>query len=196
MTCEHIAQQRARPTHFEPPETLPNRPVAPPRRTATPYTEGPLTMTISIPAAGLIATGLCTGACLLAFDDDCDCRCGGRFHGRLVEAPVAVETNWRPHHPESTSADPTDRTFLGDILAVLGTTERMHSDELCVLLGEEWPGDYSGWTPATFARALLQVGLRTQQINKRTEDGGQINRRGVRLVDIRAAARKANRLAG
>lgn len=154
-------------------------------------------MTISIPAAGLIATGLCTGACLLALDDDCDCRCAGRFHGHLTEAAVEVDPSWRAQLGETGARDVVpERTFLGDILAVLGTTERMHSDQMCMLLAEEWPGDYSGWTPATFARALLEVGLRTQQINKRGADGGQINRRGVRLVDIRAAASKPRRRAG
>ena len=41
-----------------------------------------------VAAIDLIITGRCTGQCLTAYDDECDCRCRGKFHGVLLNAPV------------------------------------------------------------------------------------------------------------
>lgn len=149
-------------------------------------------MTISIPAAGLLATGQCTAACLLALDDDCDCRCAGRFHGLLIDAPVAVDPAWR----RPRAVDLPGRTVLADVLDVVGDAERVHSDRLCTLLGQRWPDDYPAWTPVVLARALLAHGVRTRQVWGQTLDGGQTNRRGVHRSDVLAAVRKSRKAAG
>lgn len=49
----------------------------------------------SLPAADLVAQGLCSGLCLVARDDDrngkCQCRCRGEFHGALADAQVETD---------------------------------------------------------------------------------------------------------
>lgn len=45
--------------------------------------------------AGLLAPGACSGACLLAMEKECDCRCAGRFHGLLKETPIVVDSAMR-----------------------------------------------------------------------------------------------------
>jgi hypothetical protein len=39
-------------------------------------------------AIDLIITGRCTGQCLTACDEECTCRCKGKWHGALLNAPV------------------------------------------------------------------------------------------------------------
>jgi hypothetical protein len=47
-------------------------------------------MITTISAAELLDFGLCTGQCLLGQEDDCICRCRGRWHGALADAQVVV----------------------------------------------------------------------------------------------------------
>ena len=43
----------------------------------------------NVSAYDLVRLGECTGLCLVAADDsDCDCRCGGMFHGALMNVIV------------------------------------------------------------------------------------------------------------
>ncbi len=43
-----------------------------------------------IPVGWLIAAGLCSGPCLTAYGDQCDCTCSGRYHGRLQELEIEL----------------------------------------------------------------------------------------------------------
>lgn len=52
----------------------------------------------TLTARDLLADGDCTAACLLAFADDlCQCRCGGRYHGDLLEAVVPSALHGRDY---------------------------------------------------------------------------------------------------
>ena len=44
----------------------------------------------SIPAAELLGFRLCTGQCLLGLEDECHCRCGGRWHAVLADAEIPI----------------------------------------------------------------------------------------------------------
>jgi hypothetical protein len=52
-------------------------------------------MQIEIPAAGLVATGACSAACLLALDDDCECTHIPTYRKPAVEAPMTGATGRR-----------------------------------------------------------------------------------------------------
>lgn len=60
-------------------------------------TAPPLPIVTVTTARGLLTTGACTAACLLAVAPDpaCSCRCGGRHHGVLADAPVSLDENER-----------------------------------------------------------------------------------------------------
>lgn len=46
-----------------------------------------MTSAIAHDLADLLTSGQCTGACLMSMKDDaCDCRCGGKHHGKALTA--------------------------------------------------------------------------------------------------------------
>ena len=153
-----------------------------------------------VPAAAMLATGMCSAPCLLALvpEGECDCRCRGRFHAALTAVPVPVDPRWQPPRPDVAELD---AGVLGDVLAVLdaASVDDMHSGLLCAALHARHPDRYpAGWQPSDLARALLEVGLRTRQLNRRddADPARRFNRKGVRRVDVAAALRRARRRTG
>jgi len=85
------------------------------------------------------------------------------------------------------SATPPTYSAAADVLQVMGTDDRAHSDVLCSRMAERWPGRYAGWEPAQLAAALKPFRVQTQQVWADGLDGARANRRGVRRADLLAA---------
>ncbi|MFR9807078.1 hypothetical protein ACL02T_32995 [Pseudonocardia sp. RS010] len=160
-------------------------------------------MPATVPAASLIALQQCTGQCLLALDDDCDCRCRGRWHGALTEARIPIDSAWRApvvsdRRPQAT-LPPTppppsaDLRLLLDILDVWTsgdeTPGRMHSFTIVRRLAERFPTRYDeDFGCEGLAHGLTRFGITTRQLNMRVHPGGpRINRRGITFDELAAA---------
>lgn len=80
-----------------------------------------------IPVRELLSAGDCAAACLLAIaEEPCTCRCGGQYHGALLDAPIhAGEPGWWA--PLALSAPRTGATFqareeIGGVWAAVAST--------------------------------------------------------------------------
>lgn len=56
-------------------------------------------------AAELVRQGECTGACMIALEQSCDCRCGGMFHGALASEVVKPNMPRRVYQEITVLAD-------------------------------------------------------------------------------------------
>jgi S-DNA-T family DNA segregation ATPase FtsK/SpoIIIE len=74
-----------------------------------------------------------------------------------------------------------------DLLVVMGTDDKAHSDVLCARLAEQWPDRYAEWKPAQLSAALKPLGVRTRQVWADGLDGQPANRYGVLRSDLAAA---------
>ena len=54
-----------------------------------------------VTASELVVSGMCSGACLVATSDGCDCRCRGEWHGALADALVKPRWNIANTTPDS-----------------------------------------------------------------------------------------------
>ena len=64
----------------------------------------------------------------------------GTLTGAAIgEAPVATRQEY---------------SVVADLVAVFGTDDQAHADDLCARLAEAWPDRYAGWAPAQLSAAL------------------------------------------
>ena len=84
-------------------------------------------------------------------------------------------------------ATPPAYSVAADVLAVLGTDEKAHSDVLCSRLAERWPDRYAQWQPDQLAAGLKPHRVVTKQIWAVGLDGISTNCKGVLRTDLLAA---------
>lgn len=97
--------------------------------------EAPKIVSVELPiltASELVATGECTGTCLTALHMDCDCKCGGYYHGALADV-VIDRSPRRNDWIEVTTADGTQTVQIDSVSATetgwavsFGTKEGWH----------------------------------------------------------------------
>jgi len=78
-------------------------------------------------------------------------------------------------------------SVTADVLAVMGSDEKAHSDVLCSRLADQWPDRYAQWQPEQLAAALKPHRVVTKQIWAVGLDGASTNRKGVLRADLLAA---------
>jgi S-DNA-T family DNA segregation ATPase FtsK/SpoIIIE len=92
----------------------------------------------------------------------------GAALGEMPEAPVAY-------------------SVPADVLQVLGSDEKAHSDVICSRLAEQWPDRYASWQPEQLAAALKPHRIATKQVWAVGLDGTSANRKGVLRAELLAA---------
>ena len=84
-----------------------------------------------------------------------------------------------------TAAPPT-HSVPADVVQVMGTEEKAHSDVLCSRLADTWPDRYAEWTPTQLGAALKPYRIRTRQVWAEGIDGQRANRYGVVRAELLA----------
>ena len=81
-------------------------------------------------ASELVESGQCSGQCLVAAADYCDCRCRGVYHGRLASADLSVLF---PSMPVRWPQDTEVKLLYSDGIERIGYVERHGDTHLTVV---------------------------------------------------------------